>query len=200
MGLLVCATIRACVSGLLFTKLAPNWVYENSLSVRPACFFRWILHEMQRWVTKHSIDFGGKREGGRKRKREWGWSSERDGRICRISVTVSVCVCIPHGGLINKWCLKWEQLSTDHPNFIKSACLQSCVWAFTRVHVCRSWVILASSFPGTCLYWVCVLAGFLHFTAGILSMLMMKGEALPWETEQTHRHINIYLARDAREH
>lgn len=199
MGLLVCATVRACVPSLLFTKLAPNWVYENSLSVRQACFFRWILHEMQRWVTKHFIDFGEKREGGRKRKREWGWSLECDGRICRISVTC-LCVCISYRGLINKWCLKWEQLSIDRLNFMESACLQSCVCTFTYVHDCRSWVIPPLSFPGTCLCWVCVLTGFLLITAGILSMLMMKGDAPPWGTEQTHMHINIYLVRDAGEH
>lgn len=94
-------------------------------------------------------------------------------------LSLCLCVCIPHGGLINKWCLKSEQLSRDHLNFMESACLQSCVCTFTCVHICRSWVIPPLSFPGTCLCWVGVLTEVLLITAAVLPMLTMKEEALP---------------------
>lgn len=170
-----------------------HWVWDELVSSDEYC-----MKCSVGWQNTPSISGERGRVGGKGKGNE----------VDRRSVTeesaefLSLCLCvrIPHEGLINKWCLKWEQLSTDHLNFMKSACLQSCVCTFTCVHVCRSWVIPLLSFPGTGLCWVCVLTGFLLITAGILSMLMMKEEALPWGTEQTHMHINIYLARDAREH
>ncbi len=207
-----------------------HWVWDELF------FFRWILHETAALGDKTLHRFQGRKEGGteggggKERMREWGWSLVRDGINCRISVTacacvwlcvcVCVCVCVPHRGLINKWCLKWEQLSVDHLHFMRSACLQLCTHSYTHTltysHAhAASMATRAEEYTVALLsrnmsvLWAskCVfpLSGLHHITLCIPSMLMMKGwEALPCRPKQTHTHtrmhINTYLAREAGEH
>lgn len=155
--------------------------------------------------------FQGRREGvGEKRMREWGWSSVRDGINCHCDC---VCVCVPRRGLINKWCLKWEQLSIDHLHFMKSACLQFCTHTYTHIDIhihVQLWLlelsnILLLSFPGTCLSCE-YLSVCSHLQDFILHSIHVDGEGMGSITMQakanthTKMHINTYLVRDAIEH
>lgn len=174
---------------------------------------KWIY--LDEFCTPHrstgSPSISRKGSKGRDRGRwqwEWGWSLERGEIKCGIFChSLWLCLYMSHmEEMINKWCLKWEQLSVDHLHFMRSACLQlwsntftpTCINAHTHLLVHTTSMttrtdsytiaLLPNDIPGL---WAskCVfpLSGLCCIIFCIPSVLTGKGwEALPCMPKQTH--------------